>query len=830
MMDAGLSSFPPPRHVRSGFVRGLTATAAVTVVAASALGVLLGSCRSTPPLESGASYAAEETAIPASAAAQSAPGVVASGAPQPPLMADVAPISALAFDGRFLWIGSARGLRRVEVATRAGTWVGHDSGFDDHDVTALAFDDATGTVWVGTSKAVGVFEPGPGAARYQQLALVRGLTHILPVFATPERTDAWLGTEDGLLRLDAGLTTPVPGAGGDVITSLDDDAEGRAVWVGFRQRGLLRVNPDHSGALTAAAFSPATAVGPGYPGGLDFVNPIGTTLLPSGTRVAVGFARRDGGTRLALLGAAGAVLMAPQSAAPHVQAVTVGCAPRITASAAGAGTGVGGGIGSIARRGCTTLANLVAGPDAAPMLYRLALATRGENLGPGSIRFVPIRRTLEGPRLVAVPIGRLNVEAVTAVTAARLAPESEDQDLFVGTRASGAARISAAGVTAVLPSGEVALGASRLSVACPTAERCYVATGAGPGWALAEGGRSLEALPGTTAGGRLMALATAPDGSTLSVAGDPGKLLRIARVSSDGTRFDPVAQVPVPVSGTGVVAIATSATVSPKGDLWVALRERLPARLPDPPGAASARAPGPSRPGPKPTPAVAATTTTTTTTTEADGAADADRDVPRGVLEIQFPSLRVVHHRAYSAAEKAPAEVIPIDADVRAIRFQARTETAPQAIWFCTAHGVFRFREGTLERWGEDNGLASERCGDLIVEPDGSVWAATSAGPGRFDGKDWHGVERWPTDRDGEGRAARGLVAVGPQLWFGSPAGLWSMTTPARGGRVAGFRHDDRLLDDDVTGVVVDRFARLWVLGRSGVTRLEPEGLPSPRN
>ena len=211
-------------------------------------------------------------------------------------------------------------------------------------------------------------------------------------------------------------------------------------------------------------------------------------------------------------------------------------------------------------------------------------------------------------------------------------------------------------------------------------------------------------------------------------------------------------------------------------------------------------------------------------------AADADRDVPRGVLEIQFPSLRVVHHRAYSAAEKAPAEVIPIDADVRAIRFQARTETAPQAIWFCTAHGVFRFREGTLERWGEDNGLASERCGDLIVEPDGSVWAATSAGPGRFDGKDWHGVERWPTDRDGEGRAARGLVAVGPQLWFGSPAGLWSMTTPARGGRVAGFRHDDRLLDDDVTGVVVDRFARLWVLGRSGVTRLEPEGLPSPRN
>jgi hypothetical protein len=703
-------------------------------------------------------------------------------------MADVAPISALAFDGSFLWIGSARGLRRVEVATRAAAWLGHDSGFDDHDVTALAFDDATGTIWVGTSKAVGVFEPGSGGPRYRQLALVHGLTHVLPVFATPERTDAWLGTEDGLLRLDAGVTTPVPGAGGDVITSLDDDAEGRAVWVGLRQRGLVRLTADHPGALTAAAFSPATAVGPGYPGGLDFVNPIGTTLLPSGTRVAVGFAHHDGGTRLVLLGAAGAVLMAPQSAGLHVQAVTVGCAPRITSGAAPGG-------GSIARRGCTTLANLVAGPDAAPMRYRLDLAPRGENLGPGSIRFAPIRRTLEGPRLVAVPIGRLDVEAVTAVTAARLAPESEDQDLFVGTRASGAARISAAGVTAVLPSGEVALGASRLSVACPAAERCYVATGTGAGWALAEGGRRLEALPVTTAGGRLMALAAAPDGSTLSVAGDPGKLLRIARLSSDGTRFDPVAQVPVPVSGAGVVAIATSATVSPKGDLWVALRERLPGRLPASPG------------GP-----------------------DADRDVPRGVLEIQFPSLRVVHHRAYSAAEKAAADVIPIDADVRAIRFQARTETAPQAIWFCTAHGVFRFREGTLERWGEDNGLASERCGDLIVQPDGAVWAATEGGPGRFDGKAWHAVERWPSDRDGEGRAARALVAVGPQLWFGSPAGLWSTTTPAQGGRVAGFRHDDRLVDDDVAGLVVDRFARLWVLGRSGVTRLEPEGLTPPRN
>jgi ligand-binding sensor domain-containing protein len=174
--------------------------------------------------------------------------------------------------------------------------------------------------------------------------------------------------------------------------------------------------------------------------------------------------------------------------------------------------------------------------------------------------------------------------------------------------------------------------------------------------------------------------------------------------------------------------------------------------------------------------------------------------------------------------------VIPVDADVRALGFQARTADAPQSMWFCTGHGIFRFREGTLDRWGEDNGLPSERCNDLLVRKDGTVCAATSAGPSQFDGRAWRALPRWPTSPDGEGLAAHGLAELGARLWVGTPGGLWSMAAGA--GATASssvdapatptWQRDGRPLDSEVVGLTSDRFGRLWALGRSGITRLDP--------
>ena len=806
-----------PRRLPAHLLSSVAVTTAL-------LGPPLVACRPSPSIESEASYAGESSAVPASAAATSANAggaslstAAAPGSADAPsaLLADVAPVSALAFDGRFLWVGSARGLRRVDVGTpTSADWLGREAGLDAPDVTALATD-GDHTLWLASSSGVGVVESGAGGGaaslpHYRQLGLARGITHILPISSTADRHDAWLGTDAGLLHFAAGISTPIPVTSDDVVTSLDADVDGRTLWVGLRRRGLLRLDPagavgQHASqmakATTPTVAAPAatptvlTALGPEAADHLDFVSPVGITRLPNGTALAVGHSR-SGGTRLLLLGAGGAVLMAPQSRELPVQAVIAGCPPGLASD-----QGVVAASAGSAPSPCASLGNLIAGPDAAPIRFRLELATRGEAVAPGSVRFVPTHRTLEGPRVVARPIGRVRLEAVTVVTSG--APE--DAALFVGTRNAGTARITATGATTILPSGEVGHEAAHLSLACATPQRCFIATGTARGWELGEPDRRLESLPVTTLGGRLMALARAPDGSMLSIAGDPGQLLRIGRLSSDGGRFEPVAQVAAPVAGA---VIATTAAVSPRGDLWVAIRER---RAHPPSPSASPRAQG----------------------VAFDFGVD---EVPRGVLEIQFPSLRVVHHRAYAPKEKAPPDVIPVDGDVRALAFQARTADTPQSMWFCTAHGIFRFREGTLDRWGEDTGLPSERCDDLLVRKDGAVCAATSAGPSQFDGRDWRPLPRWPTGPDGVGLAARGLAEVGARLWIGTPGGLWSMASatnanpavaaapasPAVDPRATAWQRDGRLLDPEVVSLTSDQFGRLWALGRSGVTRLEP--------
>lgn len=659
----------------------------------------------------------------------------------PTLMADVAPISALAHDGTSLWIGSARGLRRVRLATRESEWIAAAAGFNARRVAALAAD-GDSTIWVGSEMGVGVVEESPTGPRYRTLAALPGVTRIVPIAATPQRDDAWIGTETGLVRLSGGAAVPSEIALGDVITFLDPDDDGKSVWVGLRARGLMRIDPADSGLLTAAL----TAVGPGFAGGLDFIDPLGTTVLPNGTRVAYGRAQA-GGTRIVVLSAGGPILLTPQPELP-IQAL-VERPPSLRSRDGKASTGAG---------------DFIAGSDAAPVRFELMEAARGEIFPEGVIRFMPARRTVNGLRVVARPLGTLRLGGVTVALRAR---DATDGGVFVGTRSSGTARV-AGGETVALPAGELALGATGLSVMCVGSDRCFVATGTGTGWTWSPGtGGGMAPLPAVSVGGRLMALAGDGAGATFSVSGDPGRILRVARLAPDGTRFEPVVQMPVEVEGA---AVATRATVSPTGNLWIAVRDRA-----------------------------------------VDGT-----HTGRGVIELQLPAMRVIHHRPYKKTETAPPEVIPIAGDVAAIRFQASTPVDPEAIWFCTSTGILRFRQGQLARWGEDNGLDSERCFDLVLTRDGAVWAATAAGTMRFDQTAWHADDRWPTTRDGEALPARALVEIGSDMWAATPTGVWPFARSARA-----WNRRTGLLDDDVLGLATDRFSRLWSLGGSGVTIID---------
>jgi hypothetical protein len=312
-----------------------------------------------------------------------------------------------------------------------------------------------------------------------------------------------------------------------------------------------------------------------------------------------------------------------------------------------------------------------------------------------------------------------------------------------------------------------------LSVACLERERCVFSTGAGPGWIWDGRERTVKPIPDGAIGGELMALAGDGSGTVYFITAGAAKNLSVARLSADGGQWQHLLAVPVAVEGTPVVGFAT---LSPKGDLWMTVRDRLASR----------------------------------------------QEFGRGVIEVRLPSGRATHHRPYTAKEVAPAEAIPVTGDVAAIRFEAGQGGAPETIWFCSATGVLRFGGGNLERWGENEGLENERCNDLFVTADRTVWIATDAGGARFDGKQWFPAvsatakpHPWPVNGEGENLVARALVIGGQDVWGATPKGIWPLKT------AAAARPLDRssgLFDDDVVDMVIDRFGRLWSLGHIGLT------------
>jgi len=522
-------------------------------------------------------------------------------------------------------------------------------------------------------------------------------------------------------------------------------------------------------------------VGPAATPPLDFQDPVGVSVLSNGTPFAIGRSR-DGATRLIKLHPVGAEPLETEPAMKVWGLVTTSEGPL-------AFVGQAGGTPAAVTRGA---------------VFRLEAIERGERLAPGAFRFVQGRGNLQGLRVAALPDPR-------ALPAEMTAWISTERGVFVGTRAAGAARLgdgvgaraadargatsspAPAAVPIVAPeylhAGEVVAHASALSVACIERDRCVIATGSGPGWIWDGQSRVLRPVPVEALGGPLMALGGDGEGAVYFMAGDGPKGIKVARLSADGARWEPLLTVQVTTEGAPVVS---AATVSPTGNLWMSIRSR----------------------------------------------AETGEESGRGVIEVQLPSGKSVHHHAARAGEPRSPAAIPLAGDVRAVRFQTGTSGTPDATWFCTSLGVIRSTAGEekLARWSENDGLASDSCNDLAILPDGSVWAATSRGAARFDGKTWTpfdgqpsspgGDPRWPrprhrVTRDGEPDeeddvellGARAFVTVGGALWAGSPRGVWPLTA---GGRPLDERAG--LLDEDVRDLVLDRFGRLWVMGRLGLT------------
>jgi hypothetical protein len=700
-------------------------------------------------------------------------GAGASGLAQPvpgfrvTRQAESVPITALAVQGPYVWIGSAHGLRRWNVATDEGGWVGPESGLVGHGVSALATD-ADGGLWVATEAGVGrITAPAPqpragaaasdGAAaaaspsdgppaapaapraelRYQAKGALGGITLLAP---TRGDGGAWAAGPAGLFRLDDGGWTIFDFLRDVPVTSLELDGDGATAWVGTRGRGLYRV--DRNGG-TPVALSPARASA--SPAAADEVTDVdeivGTALGPDDVRVVA--ARARDGARVVFL----------NKGAPDAYRTQPGADVRI--------------VGLVAAPGGPLL---IAGAPGAEGIFTLRRLPRGEAPPVGGFRLLPVRKAAVD-RFAAVPTGALAPPDVTVAAAGAssgaTATAKAPAEIWLGTRAMGVARADAHGPQYV-PGSELTDDADRVTVGCVARDRCYVVAGGAHAW-LYDGAAFRPSGIGESPAGRALALATDAAGAIVGVTWEPSfaglVLTRLKPGAPDA--WTPLDRVPLELTGgiRGERPVASFAAFAPDGALWLGL-----------------------------------------------GAEGADGETQgRGAVEIDLVSHKVVRHGppAANGQDAASAESLPLPHDLTGVLFDGT------ATWFSSHSGMARWQESELRRWTENEHLESETCYAVAKGPDGQIWAGTSMGIGRFDGKEWRFG-----DADGPAAVATRAIAhdAGGRTWLATAKGLRVLPAgaAAAGGR-AGPAAGERIVDDDVLDAAPDRFGRIFALGSSAL-------------
>jgi ligand-binding sensor domain-containing protein len=183
--------------------------------------------------------------------------------------------------------------------------------------------------------------------------------------------------------------------------------------------------------------------------------------------------------------------------------------------------------------------------------------------------------------------------------------------------------------------------------------------------------------------------------------------------------------------------------------------------------------------------------------------------VSAGAVELDLANHHAVHHRGLAAGEKGSTEMLPLPAALTGVAFDA------PALWFSSLSGVSRWQQGELRTWGENEGLRSELVHGVARGPDDLLWAATSEGVGRFDGKEWRMVG------DGEEAivASRALTrdAAG-RLWVATSRGLRLVTAADAKAQRAG----ELVLAGDMRDVTLDRHGRIWALSSASIALVDP--------
>jgi hypothetical protein len=422
---------------------------------------------------------------------------------------------------------------------------------------------------------------------------------------------------------------------------------------------------------------------------------------------------------------------------------------------------------------------LVAGAPGAERAYSLQPLRAGEAPPEGGLRFVSVKKGTAAARArdrwAAVPLEELAPPGVTVAVGGEGA-------VYYGTEHLGVAR-GAKKRPAYLSGAELVGDAERMTVACASPRRCFVVTDGPRAW-LTDGDTYSQESVGEADDATVLAVVTDKSGTIYSLSSEPKfKGLVISRLvqagsagaaeSAAGDQWNGFHRAPLTLPA-GTQAAVSFAGVSPEGVLWVGLRAR-------PEGG------------------------------------DASDSVGIGAVEIDLASRHVVQHTAPKQDEKtaekpakgAAAEVLPLPPALTGAFFD------DGGVWLSSQAGIFRWQQGELRSWGENEGLRSELTfGAARVTPD-LLWVATSEGIGRYDGKSWRMV--------GEGEeaivATRGLArdAAGG-VWVATSKGLRHVAAPD----VAAGRAGDLVLGGDLHDVHIDRLGRVWALSSSSIALVTP--------
>jgi ligand-binding sensor domain-containing protein len=168
------------------------------------------------------------------------------------------------------------------------------------------------------------------------------------------------------------------------------------------------------------------------------------------------------------------------------------------------------------------------------------------------------------------------------------------------------------------------------------------------------------------------------------------------------------------------------------------------------------------------------------------------------------------HRSTLTPTENRPRGGLALPDDIRDVWFTS------DSYWVATSQGVCRVKDGVVEQFTENEGLASELTYGVGRSAAGQVLLATHGGLGRFVDGSWYFDLPAPLDA-----AARAIIVRDHATWLGTSRGV--VLKDPDGVKIYGANKG--LASDSVIDIYLEGNKRLWVLTDQGLSFGKVEGL-----